>query len=55
MDACLAVEREVDKVLNKFTSIKDHSEQVLEDLCCCVQSLQQEYENCKHCTNMKTI
>ena len=32
MDACLSVQKEVDKVLGKFDGIKSHSKRTLEEL-----------------------
>lgn len=42
MDSCLAVEREVDKVLNKFGLLKESYNRTLDDLICYVQELQNE-------------
>lgn len=39
MEACIAVEREVDKVLNKFSSIKDHASSTLSDVTDLIESL----------------
>jgi len=47
MDACTAVEREVEKVIAKFTGINDHSEKTLWDLCSHIQALQKEMDDCK--------
>lgn len=45
MEACLAVEREADKVLIKFGSINEHAERVLSDLLSYIESLKNELEN----------
>ncbi|GLV31686.1 Souji [Carabus blaptoides fortunei] len=45
MEACLAVEREADKVLAKFGSINEHAERVLSDLLSYIESLKNELEN----------
>ncbi|GAB6019521.1 E3 ubiquitin-protein transferase rmnd5a [Chamberlinius hualienensis] len=44
MDSCLAVERELDKVLSKFGNLKDNSGRTLEELIQFVQDLQRELE-----------
>ncbi|KAL1505960.1 hypothetical protein ABEB36_005403 [Hypothenemus hampei] len=45
MEACLAVEKDVEKVLSKFNGINEHSEQVLSELIDQVNSLKEELEN----------
>lgn len=42
MDSCLAVERELDKVLVKFTGIREHTEKTLQDLVDYVSNIQRE-------------
>lgn len=42
MEACLAVEREVDKVLTKFGGINEHADRVLGDLVSYIESLKNE-------------
>lgn len=32
MDSCVAVEKEIDRVINKFTAINEHSSQVIGDV-----------------------
>ncbi|KMQ94013.1 protein rmd5-like protein a protein [Lasius niger] len=44
MEACNAVEREVDKVLSKFGAINEHAEAVLRDLINHIQSLKKDLE-----------
>ncbi|KZC11103.1 Protein RMD5 like protein A [Dufourea novaeangliae] len=44
MEACNAVEREVDKVLLKFGAINEHAETVLRDLINHIESLKKEFE-----------
>ncbi|XP_067008364.1 E3 ubiquitin-protein ligase RMND5A [Anabrus simplex] len=44
MDACNAVEREVDKVLSKFGSIHEHADRVLRDVTNNVEGLKKEFE-----------
>lgn len=47
MEACNAVEREVDKVLLKFGAINEHAETVLRDLINHIESLKKEFEEGK--------
>ena len=47
MEACNAVEREVDKVLSKFGAINEHAEVVLRDLINHIQSLKKDLEEGK--------
>ncbi len=47
MDSCLAVEREVDRVLSSFNSVKVHADHVLHDITKLVENLQQQYASCK--------
>ena len=44
MEACTSVEKEVDKVLNKFVSIRDHGSRTVEDLITYLSNLKQELE-----------
>lgn len=44
MEPCIAVEREVDKVLQKFGAIKDHADSTLSDLIKHIESLKNELE-----------
>jgi hypothetical protein len=44
MEACNAVEREVDKVLSKFGAINEHADTVLRDLINQIQSLKKDLE-----------
>ncbi|XP_014213776.1 protein RMD5 homolog A isoform X4 [Copidosoma floridanum] len=44
MEACTAVEREVDKVLSKFGAINDHADTTLRDLVNHIESLKKELE-----------
>jgi len=46
MEACVAVEREVDKVLSKFGSINDHAERILSDITSHIESLKNELNEC---------
>ena len=48
MDACLGVEREVDKVLSKFDGIKGHAEKTLEELTESMRSVKEELEHGKY-------
>lgn len=48
MEACLAVEKEVDKVISKFDVINDHAKRVLSDLMKQVESLKEELQNGKY-------
>ncbi|KAJ9579561.1 hypothetical protein L9F63_004746 [Diploptera punctata] len=45
MEACNAVEREVDKVLSKFGGINEHAERVLQDITGNIESLKKELES----------
>lgn len=45
MDACLAVEKEIDRVLTKFGSINEHAERVLNDLISYIENLKVELQN----------
>lgn len=47
MEACVAVEREIDKVLSKFGGISDHAERVMRDICSHIENLKKELEECK--------
>lgn len=47
MEACLAVEREVDKVLTKFGGINEHADRVLGDLVSYIESLKNELDRGK--------
>jgi len=47
MEACNAVEREVDKVLSKFGAINEHADTVLCDLINQIQSLKKDLEEGK--------
>lgn len=40
MDACQAVEKEIDKVIQKFTAIQSHSGKVFDDVLGFIQQLQ---------------
>ncbi|KAL5017184.1 hypothetical protein ScPMuIL_006773 [Solemya velum] len=42
MDACLAVEREVDKVSSKFVSLRDHTENTVDELSSSIESIRNE-------------
>jgi hypothetical protein len=45
MEACNAVEREVDKVLSKFGSINEHADRVLRDVANNIEELKKEFED----------
>ncbi|PSN47622.1 Protein RMD5 A [Blattella germanica] len=45
MEACNAVEREVDKVLSKFGGINEHADRVLQDITGNIESLKHELES----------
>lgn len=47
MEACLAVEKDVDKVLTKFNGINEHSKRVLSELIDQINSLKEELQNGK--------
>ncbi|KAG5867882.1 hypothetical protein JTB14_035475 [Gonioctena quinquepunctata] len=45
MEACFAVEKEIDKVLSKFGGINEHAKRILSDLINQIQNLKEEYES----------
>lgn len=45
MEECLAVEKEIDRVLTKFGSINEHAERVLTDLISYIEGLKEELQN----------
>ena len=47
MEACLAVEKDVDKVLSKFGAINEHSKRVLTELVTQIENLKAELQNGK--------
>lgn len=47
MEACGAVEREVDKVLTKFGSINEHAGRTLSDIIGHIEALRKELSECK--------
>lgn len=48
MEACIAVEREIDKVLNKFGGINEHAARVMRDICNHIENLKKELEDCEY-------
>ena len=42
MESCLSVERELDKVLTKFTGLHDHSVNTIEDFISAVENIRRE-------------
>lgn len=44
MDACNAVEREVDRVLSKFGGINEHASRTLSGLITYIENLKKEYD-----------
>ena len=42
MDSCLSVEREIDKVLAKFSGLNEHSVNTIEDFICSVENIRRE-------------
>uniref|UniRef100_A0A1B6KUT0 RING-Gid-type domain-containing protein n=1 Tax=Graphocephala atropunctata TaxID=36148 RepID=A0A1B6KUT0_9HEMI len=46
MEACIAVEREIDKVLTKFGGINEHAERVMRDICVHIENLKKELDDC---------
>lgn len=48
MEACIAVEKEVDKLLSKFGGINEHAKRILPDLLTQIQTLKEEYQNGKY-------
>ena len=52
MDACLAVEREIDKVLTKFADIDRHATSTLQELLAYVQGIKQELHEGMYSTSM---
>lgn len=45
MEACLAVEKDVDKLLSKFGGISEYAKRILPDLLTQIQNLREEYQN----------
>lgn len=45
MDACVAVEKEVDKVYSKFTGINEHANRILNESIVQIDNLKHELEN----------
>lgn len=48
MEACIAVEREIDKVLTKFGGINEHADRVMRDVCVHIENLKKELDDCKY-------
>ncbi|XP_024084599.1 protein RMD5 homolog A [Cimex lectularius] len=46
MEACVAVEREVDKVLSKFSSINDHANRTLLEITTAIDELRKDLSDC---------
>ncbi|KAI5706554.1 hypothetical protein M8J75_009310 [Diaphorina citri] len=46
MDACMNVEKEVDKVLSKFSDIQDHAQRTVDDTAQYVANLKNELDQC---------
>ena len=44
MDACITVEKEIDKILNKFTNIRDHGSGSIEETITLLSSIKSELE-----------
>lgn len=42
MDACIAVERELDRVLSKFSGLQEHDRKTLDDIAQYVQNIRRE-------------
>ncbi|OWF43962.1 protein RMD5 homolog A-like [Mizuhopecten yessoensis] len=55
MESCNAVEREVEKVFNKFAGLKDHSTKNLDELCNSIQSIQRELGDGETLTATQTL
>lgn len=49
MESCIAVEREVDKVISKFGTINEHVERTLQDVTSHIEDLRKELCDCKIC------
>lgn len=48
MEACNAVEREVDRVLLKFGAINEHAINILRDLITEIETLKKDLEECEY-------
>lgn len=48
MDSCVAVEKEIDRVINRFTAINEHSSQVIGDVVNQILELKNHLEEGKH-------
>ena len=49
MDACVGVEREVVKVLDKFTNLRDQNVRSIDELLLIVKNAREELQNGKYC------
>lgn len=47
MESCVAVEKEIDRVINKFTTINEHSSQVIGDVVNHILALKNQLEEGK--------
>ena len=45
MDACLGVEREIDRVLERINGLKDRNSTSIDDLLASIKQVKQEIEN----------
>lgn len=55
MEACLAVEKEIDRVLSKFGNINENMGRILSDLIQHIQDLKAELESGKYCQNCQLM
>lgn len=44
MESCAAVEKEVDKVITKFSAINDHSQRIIGDVIVLIEKLRSSIE-----------
>lgn len=49
MDACTAVEKEIDKVLSKFGNINEHADKIITDLIKFIENINTELQQGKRC------
>ena len=54
MDACVGVEREVVKVLDKFTNLRDQNVRSIDELLLIVKNAREELQNGKYCATTIT-
>lgn len=54
MESCAAVEKEVDKVITKFSAINDHSQRIIGDVIVLIEKLRSSIEEGEYCKSFHT-